>query len=71
MTKENKNQNRKRTTEMKLIGKKARNLSKKRAKIDRIQRVPKGNSQKKTFQNWSIVGILEQRHGSLWHGEGI
>jgi hypothetical protein len=39
MPKENKNQNRKRTTEMKLMGKKARKISKKRAKIDRLQRV--------------------------------
>jgi hypothetical protein len=37
MSKENKNQNGKRTTETKLTGKKARKLSKKKAKIERLQ----------------------------------
>jgi hypothetical protein len=37
MSKENKTQNEKRTTEMKLIGKKARKMSKKKAKIERLQ----------------------------------
>jgi hypothetical protein len=36
MPKENKNQNRTRTTETKLTGKKARKLSKKRTNIDRL-----------------------------------
>jgi hypothetical protein len=45
MSKENKNQNGKRITEMKLTGKKARKLSKKRAKIDRLQNILKGTSQ--------------------------
>jgi hypothetical protein len=36
MPKENKNQNGKITTETKLTGKKARKLSKKRTKIDRL-----------------------------------
>jgi hypothetical protein len=57
--KENKNQNGKRTTEMKLTGKKARKLSKKRANINRLQRVPKETSQKETLQNWSFVEISE------------
>jgi len=42
MSKENKNQNEKRTTETKLMGKKARKLSKKKAKIERLQQVPEG-----------------------------
>jgi hypothetical protein len=42
--KENTNQNGKRITEMKLTGKKARKLSKKRAKIDRLQNIPEGAS---------------------------
>jgi hypothetical protein len=37
MSKENKNQNGKRTTETNLTGKKARKLSKKKAKIERLQ----------------------------------
>jgi hypothetical protein len=36
MSKENKNQNGKRITEMKLTGKKARNISKKKAKIEKL-----------------------------------
>jgi hypothetical protein len=40
MPKEDKNQNGKRHTEMKLTGKKDRKLSKKRAKIDKLQKVP-------------------------------
>jgi hypothetical protein len=71
LPKENKNQIEKRTTEMKLMGKKARNLSRKRAQIDRIQRVPEGTPPKETFQNSSFVGIIEQRHGSLHLGEEI
>jgi hypothetical protein len=43
-SKEDKKQNGKRNTETKLIGKKARKLSKKRAKIDKLQKVPQGTS---------------------------
>ena len=49
MTKENQNQNGKRTTETKLTEKKARKLSKKRANIDRLQRVLEGTSQKENL----------------------
>jgi hypothetical protein len=42
MPKENRNQNRKRTTEMKLTGKKARKLSKKKAKIEKLQHILEG-----------------------------
>jgi hypothetical protein len=71
MPKENKNQIEKRTTEMNLIGKKARKLSRKRAHIDRLQRVPKGTSLKENFHNSSFFEIKEQRHGSLHCGEEI
>jgi hypothetical protein len=71
MPKEDKNQNGKRHTETKLTGKKARKLSKKRAKIDKLQKVPEGTSQKENLQNWSFVGISEQRHMALRHGEAI
>jgi hypothetical protein len=46
MPKGDKNQNGKRNIEMKITEKKARNLSKKRAKIERLQKVPEGTSQK-------------------------
>jgi hypothetical protein len=71
MPKEDKNQNGKRNYEMKLTGKKARKLSKKRAKIEKLQKVPEGTSQKENLQNWSFVGIPEQRHMALRHGEAI
>jgi hypothetical protein len=71
MLKEDKNQNGKRHTEMKLTGKKARKLSKKRAKIEKLQKVPEGTSQKENLQNWSFVGITKQRHMALFHGEEI
>jgi hypothetical protein len=59
MPKEYKNQNGKRNTEMKLTGNKDRKLSKKRAKIDKLQKVPEGTSQKENLQNWSFTGIKE------------
>jgi hypothetical protein len=46
MCKENKNHNQKRITEMNFTGNKVRKLSQKRAKIDRLQNIPEGTSQK-------------------------
>jgi hypothetical protein len=60
--KEDKNQNGKRHTEMKLTRKKDRKLSKKRANIDKLQKVLEGTLHKENLQNWSSVGIKEQRH---------
>jgi hypothetical protein len=42
MPKENKNQNGKITTETNLMGKKVRKLSKKKVKIEKLQRAPEG-----------------------------
>jgi hypothetical protein len=71
MSKDNKNQNGKRTTETKLTGKRDRKLSKKKAKIEKLQQIPEGTSQKETLNNWSFAEISEQRHESLCHGEAI
>jgi hypothetical protein len=71
MSKENKNQNGKRITETKLTGKKARNLNKKKAKIEKLQKIPEGTSQQDTLQNWSLIEISEQRHMPLRRGEVI
>jgi hypothetical protein len=71
MPKGDKNQNGKRNTEMKITGKKARKLSKKREKIEKLQKVPEGTSQKEGLQNWNFVGISEQRNMALHHGEEI
>jgi hypothetical protein len=51
MPKGDKNQNGKRNTKMKMTGKKDRNLSKKRAMIERLQKAPEGTSQKEGLQN--------------------
>jgi hypothetical protein len=71
MTKEDKNLNGKRNTETKLTGKKARNLIKKRAKIEKLQKVQEGTSQMEILQNRSFAGISEQRHMELRHDEAI
>jgi hypothetical protein len=44
MSNEDKNQNGKRHTETKFTGKNARKLIKKRAKIEKLQKVPEGTS---------------------------
>jgi hypothetical protein len=71
MSKEDKNQNGKRNTETKLTGKKARKLSKKRAKIEKLQKNPEETSQKEKLRNRIFVEISEQRHMALLHGEVI
>jgi hypothetical protein len=47
------------------------NLCKKRAKIEKLQKVPEGTSQKENLQNWNFVGISEQHHMALPHGNEI
>jgi hypothetical protein len=44
-------------TETKLTGKKARNISKKRAKIRKLQKTPEENSQKEKLQESSFTEI--------------
>jgi hypothetical protein len=39
---------------MKLTGNNVRKLSKKRAKIKKLQKDPEGTSQKENFQIWSL-----------------
>jgi hypothetical protein len=56
---------------MKLIGKKARELRKKRANIVRLQEVLEDTSQQEELQNWIFAEISEQRHGVLRHDEAI
>jgi hypothetical protein len=71
MSKEDKNQNGKSNTETKLIGKKVRKISKKKDKIEKLQKVPEGTSLNENMKNWSFVKISEQRHMALHHGESI
>jgi hypothetical protein len=70
-TTKDKHQNGKSITEMKLTGKKARKLRKKRANTVRLQEVLEDTSQKEKLQNWSFVEISEQRHRVLHHDEAI
>jgi hypothetical protein len=71
MSREDKTQNLKRMIETKLTGKKARNLSKKRAKIGKLQKTPEETSQKEKSQELSFTKISEQRHLALHHGATI
>jgi hypothetical protein len=71
MLKGDKNQNGKRNTETKITGKKARKLSKKREKIEKLQNVPEGTSQKEGLKNWNFIKISEQRNMALRHDEEI
>jgi hypothetical protein len=43
-----------------IIGKKARKLSKKKENLEKLQEVQGRTSQKEGFQNWNFVGIAEQ-----------
>jgi hypothetical protein len=60
MSKEDKNQNGKRNTETKLTRKKARKLSKKRDKIEKLQKNPEEILQKENLRNRIFVEISEQ-----------
>lgn len=71
MPREENNHNGKRMTETKLTGKKARKLMKKKAKLEKLQNVPEGTSQKENMQNLSFAGIAEQQHMALCHVEVI
>jgi hypothetical protein len=59
MSNEDKNQNGKIHIKMMLTRKKARKLSKKRAKIEKLQKVPEGTLQEGNLQNWKFVAISE------------
>jgi hypothetical protein len=54
-----------------ITGKKARKLSKKKAKLEKLQEVPEKTSQKEGLQNLNFVGIAEQRRLALRHDEAI
>jgi hypothetical protein len=71
MLREDKNKNGKRNPETQITGKKARKLSKKKAKLERLQEVPEKTSQKAGLQNLNLVRIAEQRRMALHHDEAI
>jgi hypothetical protein len=57
MLRENKNENGKRNPETQITGRKARNLSKKKEKLEKLQEVPEKTSQKAGLQNLNLVRI--------------
>jgi hypothetical protein len=59
MLKEDRNHNEKRQIKLNITVKKARKISKKRAKIENLQKSPEGASQKENLQNESFPGISE------------
>jgi hypothetical protein len=71
MLREDKNKNGKRDPMTQITGKKARKLSKKKAKLEKLHEVPEKTSQKAGLQNLNLVGIAEQRRLALRHDEAI
>jgi hypothetical protein len=59
------NQKGKRNPVTQIIGKKARKLSKKKAKLEKLQEVPERTSQKEGLCNLNFSGIEEQRRLAL------
>jgi hypothetical protein len=60
ISKEDENRNGKKNTETKLTGKKARKLSRKRDKIEKLQKVPEGALQKENLHNLIFAEISKQ-----------
>jgi hypothetical protein len=71
MPREDRNQHGKRNPETQITGKKARNLSKKKAKLEKLQEALEKTSQKEGLQNLNFVGISEQHRLALHHGRAI
>jgi hypothetical protein len=57
MLRKDKKNNGKRNLEMQITGKKSRKLSKKKAKLEKLQEVPKKTSRKEGLQNLNLIGI--------------
>jgi hypothetical protein len=56
---------------LKTTGKKDRKISKKKAKIEKLQEIPGGTLQKEKSQKLNFPEISEQRHMALRRGEEI
>jgi hypothetical protein len=54
-----------------LVGNKDRKLSKKKAKLEKLQKVPERTSQKGFLQHLNFSRITEQRRLGLRHDEAI
>jgi hypothetical protein len=71
MLREDKNTNGKRNPKTQIIGKKARNLSKKKSKLEILQEVPVKTSREEGLQKLNIIGITEQCKIALHNNEAI
>jgi hypothetical protein len=69
MPRGDKNDNGKRKPVTQISGKKARNLSKKKAKLETLHEVLGRTSQKEGLQKWNFVRISEQKILALCHRE--
>jgi hypothetical protein len=67
MPRGDKNQNGKRKPVTHITGEKDRKLNKKKMKIDKLQNILGGTSEKEGLQNWNFAEILEQRKMALFH----
>jgi hypothetical protein len=65
------NNNGKRKPVIQITGKKARKLSKKREKLEKLQEVPENTSQKEGFQNSNFAGLSIQHRLALHHDRAI
>ena len=66
-----KNKNGKRNLETQITRKKARKLSKKKAKFEKLQKFLEKTSQKEVLQNLNPTGITEKQRMGLRHDEAI
>jgi hypothetical protein len=64
MSKGDKNQNGKRNTETKIIGKKDRKLSKNKVRIEKLQKVPEGLHRRKACKTGTSSGY---QNNTTWH----
>ena len=71
MPRGDKNKNGKRKPVIQITGKKARKLSKKKEKLEKLQEVPGKTSQKEGFQNSNFAEISVQHRLTLHHDETI
>jgi hypothetical protein len=66
-----KHKNGKRNLETQITGKKARKLSKKKSKLEKLQEAPEKTSQEANLQKLNLVRIAEPSRMGLRHGEAI
>jgi hypothetical protein len=71
MLRDDKNKNGKRNPKTQITGKKARNLGKKKEKLEILQEVSEKTSQKENLHNSNLAEIVEPCRMGLRHGEAI